>query len=78
MLMRTTSEGIHSSINLSYFELNDIPYNNATGINGVEDGKAASVSGVFTIDGKLINDNGVTEGLKKGIHIVNGKKIMTK
>ena len=28
MLMRTTSEGIHSSINLGYFELNDIPYNN--------------------------------------------------
>ena len=26
MLMRTTSEGIHSSINLGYFELNDIPY----------------------------------------------------
>ena len=24
--MRTTSEGIHSSINLGYFELNDIPY----------------------------------------------------
>lgn len=59
-------------------ESNAVNYNNATGINGVEDGKAASVSGVFTIDGKLINDNGVTEGLKKGIHIVNGKKIMTK
>ena len=26
MLMRATSEGIHSSINLSNFELNDIPY----------------------------------------------------
>ena len=26
MLMRATSEGIHSSINLGYFELNDIPY----------------------------------------------------
>ena len=26
MLMRTTSEGIHSSINLGFFELNDIPY----------------------------------------------------
>ena len=25
MLMRATSEGIHSSINLGYFELNDIP-----------------------------------------------------
>ena len=26
MLMRTTSEGILSSINIGYFELNDIPY----------------------------------------------------
>ena len=26
MLMRVTSEGIHSSINIRYFELNDIPY----------------------------------------------------
>ena len=26
MLMRATSEGIHSSINIRYFELNDIPY----------------------------------------------------
>lgn len=25
MLMRVTSEGIHSSINIRYFELNDIP-----------------------------------------------------
>ena len=24
--MRVTSEGIHSSINIRYFELNDIPY----------------------------------------------------
>ena len=26
MLMRATSEGIHSSINIGYFEFNDIPY----------------------------------------------------
>ena len=26
MLMSATSEGIHSSINIGYFELNDIPY----------------------------------------------------
>ena len=26
MLMKATSEGIHSSINIGYFELNDIPY----------------------------------------------------
>lgn len=30
MLMRVTYEGIHSSINIRYFELNDIPYSNDT------------------------------------------------
>jgi hypothetical protein len=58
-------------------ESNAVNYNNATGIAGVEDAKAA-VSGVYSIDGKMINENGTTVGLKKGIHIVNGKKIITK
>ena len=58
-------------------ESNAINYGTATGITGVEDAKAA-VSGVYSIDGKMINENGTTEGLKKGLHIVNGKKIITK
>ena len=58
-------------------ESNAINYGNATGITGVEDAKAA-VSGVYSIDGKMINENGTTEGLNKGLHIVNGKKIITK
>ena len=33
MLMRATSEGIQSSINIGYFELNDTPYINPIFLN---------------------------------------------
>ena len=36
MLMRATSEGILSSINIGYFELNDIPYINDRPIGRVK------------------------------------------
>lgn len=33
---------------------------------------------VFTLDGKLVNQNGDTKSLKKGIYIINGRKIIIK
>lgn len=59
-------------------ESNAVVYGIADGIVGVEANGESAVSGVYSIDGKLIDKNGTTEGQQKGIRIVNGKKYMVK
>ena len=48
-----------------------------TGIEGIE-GVVSSKNSqkLYDLNGRLIRSNGNTEGLAKGIYIVNGKKVV--
>ncbi len=50
--------------------------NTPTGINQVETVKKALEGKVFNLNGQLVGTS--TEGLAKGIYIVNGKKVIIK
>lgn len=50
-----------------------------TGIKFIETPEQTAKSNkVFTLDGKLVNQTGDTKSLKKGVYIVNGRKIFIK
>ena len=51
-------------------------YDASTGINQVETAKKALEGKVFNLNGQLVGTS--TEGLAKGIYIVNGKKVIIK
>lgn len=49
-----------------------------TGINQIIGSHTASAGKVYSIDGRLINTTGSTQGLTKGVYVKNGKKIIVK
>lgn len=54
-------------------------FGNTTGINEVNATDAAKAANIYSIDGKLVKANATsTEGLAKGIYIINGKKYIVK
>lgn len=51
----------------------------ATGIKQIDAADAAKAGNVYSIDGKLVKANATTtEGLAKGVYIINGKKYVVK
>ena len=46
----------------------------ATGIDGIDAGEECG--DIYDVAGKLVKKNGTTKGLKQGIYIMNGKKIL--
>ena len=51
-------------------------YGPATGIDQLETVKEALQGKVYNLNGQLVGDS--TEGLAKGVYIVNGKKVIIK
>ena len=51
-------------------------YDGTTGIDQVETGKKALQGKVFNLNGQYVGTS--TEGLAKGVYIVNGKKVIIK
>lgn len=63
------------------FDINGIqePGGTVTGINGLETAPVNKNSkNVYDINGRMVRNDGTTEGLEKGIYIVNGKKVIIK
>ena len=53
--------------------------NEITGINDIKATDAAKAGNIYSIDGKLVKANATsTEGLAKGVYILNGKKVIVK
>ncbi len=51
----------------------------ATGITDIKATDAAKATNIYSIDGKLVKSNATsTEGLAKGVYIINGKKYIVK
>lgn len=59
-------------------ESNAVKHDATTGISQVENASEAATGNVFGIDGQLINSAGDTQNLKKGVYIINGKKVVVK
>ena len=51
-----------------------ISVGDATGIDGIDAGEECG--DIYDVAGKLVKRNGTTKGLKQGIYIMNGKKIL--
>ena len=51
-----------------------ISVGDATGIDGIDAGEECS--DIYDVTGKLVKRNGTIKGLKQGIYIMNGKKIL--
>lgn len=63
------------------FEINGIQENGGTvtSIEGLEmQPKTKHSKNVYDINGRILRSNGTTEGLEKGIYIVNGRKVIVK
>lgn len=63
------------------FEINGIQENGGTvtNIEGLEMQPATKhLKNIYDINGRIVRSNGTTEGLEKGIYIVNGKKVIVK
>ena len=58
--------------------MNDVTAQYSTGIEAIAvDTKTSETnSKVFTLDGRLLNTTGSLDGLRKGIYIVGGKKVI--
>ena len=52
----------------------NIGIGDATGIDGIDAGEECG--NIYDVAGKLLKKNGTTKGLKQGIYIMNGKKIL--
>ena len=50
----------------------------SVGIDSIEGDNAAENTAVYSIDGQLVNKSGKVNALKKGLYIVNGKKVFIK
>ena len=54
-------------------------FSEATGIRTIKGTDAAKAGNIYSIDGKLVKKNATTtEGLAKGVYVVNGKKVVVK
>ena len=51
-----------------------ISVGDATGIDGIDAGEECG--DIYDVAGKLVKRNGTTKGLKQGIYIMNGKKVL--
>ena len=51
-----------------------ISVGDATGIDGIDAGEECG--NIYDVAGKLVKKNGTTKGLKQGIYIMNGKKVL--
>ena len=51
-----------------------ISLGDATGIDGIDAGEECG--DIYDVAGKLVKRNGTTKGLKQGIYIMNGKKVL--
>ena len=51
-----------------------ISVGDATGIDGIDAGEECG--DIYDVAGKMVKHNGTTKGLKRGIYIMNGKKVL--
>ena len=75
-LTLTYSDGTSEESDMSFVKLAFSYDTNPTGINQVEAVKQSLQGKVFNLNGQFIGTS--TEGLAKGIYIVNGKKVIIK
>ena len=75
-LTLTYSDGTSEESDMSFVKLAFSYDTNSTGINQVETVKQSLHGKVFNLNGQFIGTS--TEGLAKGIYIVNGKKVIIK
>lgn len=54
------------------------PEDPGTGIDGISSDSTKKSTNIYSHDGKLVRTDGNTEGLTKGVYIINGKKIVVK
>lgn len=48
------------------------------GINDLQLTQRDESKSVFTVDGRLVNNSGILEGLSKGLYIMDGKKFLVR
>ena len=58
--------------------LNKADYDTATAIQSVVSKTATEKSGIYTLTGAKVAEGNSTEGLTKGIYIINGKKVVVR
>jgi len=58
--------------------LNKADYDTATAIQSVVSKTATEKSGIYTLTGARVAEGNSTEGLTKGIYIINGKKVVVR
>jgi len=58
--------------------LNKADFDTATAIQSVVSKTATEKSGIYTLTGAKVAEGNSTEGLTKGIYIINGKKVVVR
>ena len=53
-------------------------FDDATGIHAATAEQLEGIFNIYSIDGKLVRQNGDKMGLNKGVYIINGKKVVVK
>jgi hypothetical protein len=68
----------------AYLQFDDAPakinvmFDDATGIHAATAEQLEGIFNIYSIDGKLVRQNGDKMGLNKGVYIINGKKVVVK
>ena len=56
----------------------NVMFDDATGIHAATAEQLEGIFNIYSIDGKLVRQNGDKMGLNKGVYIINGKKVVVK
>lgn len=56
----------------------NVMFDDATGIHAATAEQLEGIFNIYSIDGKLVRQNGDKMGLNKGVYIINGKKVVIK
>ena len=81
---RPASTGSYIPAFRAYLQLNDptakinVMFDDATGIHAATAEQLEGIFNIYSIDGKLVRQNGDKMGLNKGVYIINGKKVVIK
>ena len=81
---RPASTGSYIPAFRAYLQLNDptakinVMFDDATGIHAATAEQLEGIFNIYSIDGKLVRQNGDKMGLNKGVYIINGKKVVVK
>ena len=63
---------------IDYFHLNFYGKQDPTAITSLVSSEAKAPAGIYNLKGQLVRRNTTTEGLAKGLYIINGKKVVVK